>query len=66
MEDETGIMNVIIGPELYERERVLISRGKFLLVEGKLQNQDTVVHVRAERVLSLPVSEAAARSHDFH
>jgi error-prone DNA polymerase len=66
MEDETGIMNVIIGPDLYERERILISRGKFLLVEGRLQNQDTVVHVRAERVLSLQVSEAAARSHDFH
>jgi error-prone DNA polymerase len=66
MEDETGIMNVIIGPELYERERVLITRGKFLLVEGKLQNQDTVVHVRAERVLRLPVSEASAKSHDFH
>jgi len=66
MEDETGIMNVIIGPELYERERVLISRGKFLLVEGKLQNLDTVVHVRAERVLRLPLSEAATQSHDFH
>ncbi len=66
MEDETGIMNVIIGPELYERERVLISRGKFLLIEGKLQNQDTVVHVRADRVLQLMGSEAAVRSHDFH
>ena len=66
MEDETGILNIIIGPELYERERVLITRGKFLLVEGRLQNQDTVVHVRADRVLRLPVSEAAARSHDFH
>ncbi len=66
MEDETGIMNVIIGPELYERERVLISRGKFLLVEGKLQNQDTVVHVRADRVLQLMLSEAAVQSHDFH
>ena len=66
MEDETGITNVIIGPELYERERVLISRGKFLLVEGKLQNQDTVVHVRADRVLQLMLSEATVQSHDFH
>ena len=66
MEDETGILNVIVGPELYERERVLISRGKFLLVEGKLQNRDMVVHVRAAKVLSLPVSEVAVRSHDFH
>jgi error-prone DNA polymerase len=66
MEDETGIMNVIIGPELYERERVLVTRGKFLLIEGKLQNQDTVVHVRADRVLQLTASEAATHSHDFH
>jgi error-prone DNA polymerase len=66
MEDETGIMNVIIGPELYERERVLISRGKFLLVEGKLQNQDTVVHVRADRVSRLESVNVEIRSHDFH
>jgi len=66
MEDETGILNVIIGPELYERERVLITREKFLLVEGKLQNQDTVVHVRADRVSRMPISKAAAKSHDFH
>ncbi len=66
MEDETGILNVIIGPELYEQQRVLITREKFLLVEGKLQNQDTVVHVRAERVFRMPISEAAAKSHDFH
>jgi error-prone DNA polymerase len=66
MEDETGILNVIIGPELYEQQRVLITREKFLLVEGKLQNQHTVVHVRAERVFRMPISEAAARSHDFH
>jgi error-prone DNA polymerase len=53
MEDETGILNVIIGPELYEQERVLITREKFLLVEGKLQNQDTVVHVRADKVFRI-------------
>ncbi|AXC15160.1 DNA polymerase III alpha subunit [Acidisarcina polymorpha] len=66
MEDETGIMNVIIGPELYEKERVLITRGKFLLVEGKLQNQDTVVHVRADRVLQLEAVNMEVQSHDFH
>ena len=66
MEDETGIANVIIHPDLFERERVLVSRGKFLLVEGKLQNEDMVVHVRAERVYSLAVSQADVRSHDFY
>jgi error-prone DNA polymerase len=66
MEDETGIANVIIHPELYERDRLLITRGKFLHVEGKLQNQDGVVHVKAERVQLLDLSSADIRSHDFH
>ena len=66
MEDETGIANVIIHPELYERDRMLITRGKFLHVEGKLQNQDGVVHVKAERVKLLELSSADIRSHDFH
>ncbi len=48
MEDETGIANVIIHPQLYERERILVTRGKFLKVYGKLQNSDSVVHVKAE------------------
>jgi error-prone DNA polymerase len=66
MEDETGILNVIVEPKLYERKRLLISRGKFLLVEGHLQNQDSVIHVRARDVYPLRVSHATAKSHDFH
>ena len=66
MEDETGIANVIIHPDLYDRDRLLITREKFLLVTGKLQNQDGVIHVKAEHVLSLRVADIAVRSHDFH
>jgi error-prone DNA polymerase len=66
MEDETGIANVIIHPELYERERVLVTRGKFLKVFGKLQNQDGVVHVKAEAVELLHAGGIEVRSHDFH
>ncbi len=47
MEDETGIANVIITPDLYERERVVVTRSKFVLVEGALQNQDGVIHIKA-------------------
>ena len=50
MEDETGIANVIITPDLYERERVVVTRAKFVLVEGLLQNQDGVVHVKAKHL----------------
>ena len=67
MEDETGIANVIIHPELYERERIVVTRGRFLLVEGKLQNEDGVVHVRADAVQVLEMSAAVeVQSHDFH
>ena len=66
MEDETGIANVIVTPDLYERERLLVTRSKFLLVEGPLQNQDGVVHVKAARVLALSDNALELRSHDFH
>ncbi|HLI76302.1 MAG TPA: OB-fold nucleic acid binding domain-containing protein, partial [Acidobacteriaceae bacterium] len=66
MEDETGIANVIIHPDLYDRDRLLITREKFLLVTGKLQNQDGVVHVKAEVVVPLRAADVAVRSHDFH
>lgn len=66
MEDETGIANVIIHPELYERERLLVTRAKFLKVHGKLQNQDGVVHVKAEGLELLQVAALEVRSHDFH
>ncbi len=66
LEDETGISNVVVHPELYERERILVTGGKFLHVEGLLQNDNGVVHVRAERLRLLSVSEAPMQSHDFH
>ncbi len=66
MEDETGIANVIIHPDLYERERVAVTRGRFLLVEGKLQNEDGVVHVKASSVEVMEMGNVEVRSHDFH
>ena len=66
MEDETGIANVIIHPELYERQRLLVAGAKFLKVEGKLQNQDGVIHVKADHVELLDAAAIAVTSHDFH
>jgi error-prone DNA polymerase len=57
MEDETGIANVIVTPDLYERERLTVVRTKFLWVEGVLQNEDGVVHVKARRVKALRAAE---------
>ena len=56
LEDETGISNAIINPQLYERNRVAVTRGKFLRVEGTLQNQDGVINVKASAVAVLELS----------
>ncbi len=66
IEDETGIANAIILPAIYEKFRTLVLYGKFLMVEGELQNQDNVISVKAALVKALQVSAAHAPSHDFH
>ncbi len=66
LEDETGIANAIIAPDLLQKNRVLLISERFLMVEGILQNQDNVIHVRAEKVAPLRVTQAVTESHDFH
>ncbi len=66
LEDETGISNAIVTPAVYEQYRRVVSYGKFLLIEGKLQNQENVVSVKANVVRPLEISEMEVRSHDFH
>jgi len=66
MEDETGIANVIVTPDLYERDRLVVTRSRFLLVEGPLQNQDNVIHIKATRLTALSDAALELRSHDFH
>lgn len=66
LEDETGISNIIIHPDLYERDRAIVTRGKFLRVFGKLQNTSEVLHVKAEEVTLLDSGGLDIDSHDFH
>jgi error-prone DNA polymerase len=66
LEDETGISNAIITPAVYEQYRRVVTYGKFLLVEGRLQNQENVVSVKADVVRPLKIGDVNVRSHDFH
>jgi len=66
LEDETGVANVIITPQLFDKYRLLIVDNPFLLISGKLQNQDNVFSVKAKSVRALSFKVAAAPSHDFH
>jgi len=64
LEDETGIANIIVAPDVFEANRIVVTRTRFLLISGKLQNQDGVVHVKARSFEPLdtslePVVEAA-------
>ena len=66
LEDETGIANAIVDPDLYEANRSLVTYAKFLLIEGALQNVDNVIHIRAKHIEELDVTAAPTMSHDFY
>ena len=66
LEDETGIANIIVRPDLFDRERFKILDEPFLLIDGILQNQDGVTSVKAERLHALGGAAIEIDSHDFH
>jgi error-prone DNA polymerase len=66
LEDETGIANIIVQPDLYTEQRMTLIGAPYLLVEGTLQIQDGVTSVKAERVQELPTGGPPPESHDFH
>ena len=67
LEDETGTINVVVRPAVYERQRDVIVRSPILLVRGTLQVESNVWNIRAETFAPLQAGagEEAVRSHDF-
>jgi error-prone DNA polymerase len=66
IEDETGIANAVVMPDMFDANRLLIVSNRWLLVEGPIQNVDNVIHVNAKRIRPLGFSAASVPSHDFH
>jgi error-prone DNA polymerase len=67
LEDETGVSNAIVTPDLFERTRLLITEEPFLLIEGEIQNTDNVVLIKARKILPLAHEGLlGSESHDFH
>jgi error-prone DNA polymerase len=66
LEDETGIANIIIRPDLFAEQKLTIINEPFLLVEGMLQNQDGVTSVRAERVAAVGSAGVEIEARDFY
>ena len=66
LEDETGIANIIVRPDLFARERLVIVEEPFLIVDGVLQNQEGVTSVRAEDVRGMRGVDVDFDAHDFY
>src|SRR5213592_3782414 len=66
LEDETGVSNAIVDPDLFERFRLLITEEAFLLIEGEVQNSDNVVLIKTRDIRPLVHEElVGSDSHDF-
>jgi error-prone DNA polymerase len=65
LEDETGIANIIVRPDLFSEQKRAIVGEPYLLVEGTLQIQEGVTSVKAERVIGLSGEAPEPQSHDF-
>ena len=50
LEDETGVVNIVVWRKLYERYRRAVIAGRMLRVTGRLQRDSGVVHVIAEEI----------------
>jgi error-prone DNA polymerase len=67
LEDESGIINVIVQPGLYELRRQVCNSSPYLLVKGVLQSTSGVISLKAGELEDLPLSGATVlASHDFH
>jgi error-prone DNA polymerase len=65
IEDETGIANAVVMPDTFDSFRLTLVSEPYLLIEGKVQNVEGVIHVLARRIEALRIDAATAPSHDF-
>jgi len=53
LEDETGLINIIVRPQVYRKYRQVVKLEPLVVVEGKLQKRDGIANIVAERLTSL-------------
>jgi error-prone DNA polymerase len=66
LEDETGVANIIITPQLFEQDHTVVVHHAFLQIKGIVQNQDGVISVKATQIEPFELATAEVPSHDFH
>jgi hypothetical protein len=61
------MLNVVIPPTVFEKQRLLIARTPLLMVRGELQVEGLVVNIKAKECEAIHAKAGRhARSHDFH
>jgi error-prone DNA polymerase len=66
LEDETGVANAVVRPQLFEQWRLTITQEPALIIAGRLQLHDGVIHIQAEDIRALRCDDLPAEaSHDF-
>ena len=50
IEDETGVANAVIWPKVLERERIVVMGARLVVVHGRIQRHEDIIHVVAERL----------------
>jgi error-prone DNA polymerase len=67
LEDETGVSNAIVTPDLFEKLRLVITEEPFLIIEGEVQNSDGVVLIKTKNIKPIEQAQVGgSASHDFH
>ncbi len=59
IEDETGVVNIVIMPDIYQRERQALRLSSLLAIEGTVERVDGVTHLRARRVRTFGADKEA-------
>jgi error-prone DNA polymerase len=67
LEDETGQVNLIVRPDVWRKWRIAALTATLLLVQGRLQKQGELIHVRAGRLVDLSerLKQLPPMSRDF-
>jgi error-prone DNA polymerase len=66
IEDETGLMNVIVRPQLFEQHRALLRTEPLLVIEGRLERRGRNINVLARAITQAPAPRAADRAEEHH
>ncbi len=56
LDDENGMMNIIVRPNVYEKYRGVLRGSRLLIVEGEVQQKDKVINILLHRAAQIPYS----------